>query len=118
MTRKNHAGNLPLVGAVFAGLAASLCCIVPLVLVMAGLGGAWMSVFSVMEPWRPLFLGMTAIFVVWGWYRLYLHRPTCEPGSACASPGRLHRQRLLFWGVTAVVGILVAFPWYAHLLYI
>lgn len=115
MVKNSRLGNLPLVGTVLAGLAASLCCIVPLVLVMAGLGGAWISIFSVMEPWRPLFLGLTAIFVAWGWYRLYRHPATCAPGEACAVPAGLHRQRLLFWMVTAVIAILVAFPWYAHL---
>lgn len=114
MAKNNRIEKLPLVGTVFAGLAASLCCIVPLVLVMAGLGGAWMSMFSAMEPWRPLFLGLTAIFVIWGWYRLYHHPANCESGEVCAVSSGLRRQRLLFWIVTVIIAILVAFPWYAH----
>lgn len=114
MVKNGRIENLPLVGTVLAGLAASLCCIVPLVLVMAGLGGAWMSVFSAMEPWRPLFLALTAVFVIWGWYRLYRHPTTCGPGETCTLPAGLRRQRLLFWMVTITIAILIAFPWYAH----
>jgi hypothetical protein len=33
--------SIPLIGGVLAAIAASLCCIGPLVLVMLGMGGAW-----------------------------------------------------------------------------
>lgn len=37
-----------------ATIAASLCCVGPLVLVILGIGGAWISNLRVLEPWRPL----------------------------------------------------------------
>ena len=36
-----------------AGIGASLCCVGPLVLVLAGVGGAWVSALSALEPFRP-----------------------------------------------------------------
>ena len=47
-----------------AAIAASLCCVGPLVLVMLGAGGAWVSNLRVLEPWRPLFIGLTVVFIV------------------------------------------------------
>ena len=29
----------------------------------AGIGGAWMSAFTALEPYRPIFIGVTAIFL-------------------------------------------------------
>ena len=34
----------------FAGILASACCVGPLVLVSLGLGGAWVSTLTVLEP--------------------------------------------------------------------
>ena len=37
----------------FAAVGASLCCVAPLVLVSLGLGGAWLSTLTQLEPYRP-----------------------------------------------------------------
>jgi mercuric ion transport protein len=46
-----------------------------------------------------------------------LARPACAPGSACANPHALKRQRLVFWIVTVLVLGLMAVPWFAPLFY-
>ncbi|MBT8398975.1 MAG: mercury transporter MerT, partial [Rhodothermia bacterium] len=45
-------------GAVSAALAATACCTVPLLLVSAGVGGAWMSGLTAMVEYRPLFIAL------------------------------------------------------------
>ena len=48
-------------GALFAGglaaILASTCCLGPLVLVALGFSGAWIGNLTVLEPYRPLFIG-------------------------------------------------------------
>lgn len=85
-----------------AGLLASSCCLVPLLLVSAGIGGAWMSRLTALSPYQPLFLGMAAATLGWGFWRSY--RRDCASGELCANPGRVRIARLFLWlGATAAL---------------
>src|SRR5258708_8328847 len=46
-----------LVGGV-AAILASTCCLGPLVLVALGLSGAWIGNLTLLEPYRPFFIGV------------------------------------------------------------
>ena len=112
-------GRWPLVGGVLAAIAASLCCIGPLVLVMLGIGGAWIANLSMLEPLRPYFLGVAAIFLFLAWKKIYRAPAVeaCTPGSLCALPQTNRVYRLLFWVVAILIGLAVAFPYIAPLFY-
>jgi len=98
-------------------IGASLCCVAPLVLVTMGIGGAWMSSLTKLEPMRPVFVTVTIALLVWAWHRLYRVPQKCEPGELCAVPQVRRRQRLIFWIVASALTLLLAFPWYAFLFY-
>jgi mercuric ion transport protein len=106
-------GNGPIVGGVLAAVGASVCCVLPLVLVSLGIGGAWMSMLTGLEPARPVFIALTLGFFGLGYYRLYRRPAACAPGQACAVPKVMHRQRALFWAAALVVLALIAIPWLA-----
>lgn len=110
---KSGSANAPLTGGVIAGLAASICCIGPLVLVALGLGGAAAGLIQFFTPLRDFFIGLALLFLGLAAYRLFYVPRVCAPGTACADPRTLRNQRLLFIGVVIVVAALVAFPWYA-----
>ena len=103
--------------AALAAIGASLCCFGPLVLVMLGIGGAWVSNLSKLEPLRPIFVATTLGLLAWAWHKLYRTPEVCEPGKLCADPKVRWRQRLIFWGVSIVLTLLLTFPWYASLFY-
>ena len=84
----------------FAAIGASLCCVGPLVLVTLGIGGAWISSLSKLEPLRPLFIVATLGLLAWAWHKLYRAPEVCEPGTSCADPKVRLRQRLIFWVVS------------------
>ncbi|MHB0985946.1 MAG: mercuric ion transporter MerT [Sulfuricella sp.] len=109
----------PLVGGVLAAIAASLCCIGPLVLVMLGIGGAWVANLSMLEPFRPYFLGAAVIFLFLAWKKIYRApaAEACTPGSLCALPQTNRVYRILFWIVAILIGLAVAFPYIAPLFY-
>jgi len=89
----------------------------PACIAAVGVSGAWIGSLTALEPYRPLFVGLTLLFLGLAFYRLYLARPACSPESACANPRALKRQRLAFWIVAAVVLGLIAVPWFAPLFY-
>lgn len=110
---KLGSANAPLTGGVIAGLAASICCIGPLVLVALGLGGAAAGLIAFFTPLRPAFIGLALLFLGFAAYRLFFVPKVCAPGTPCADPRTLRNQRWLFLGAVIVVAALVAFPWYA-----
>lgn len=104
-----------MLAAALASIGASLCCVAPLILLSLGIGGAWISYLTRMEPYRPLFVALTLGFLGWAFYRLYLQRPACTPGTPCADALVVRRQRLLFWLVGPLLLGLLAVPWLAPL---
>lgn len=98
-------------------IGASVCCVGPLVLLALGIGGTWVSSLTAMEPYRPIFIGLTLLFLGLAFRRLYLVPQVCAPGTPCAKPHTLQRQRLTFWIVTVLVAGLLAVPWLAPLFY-
>jgi mercuric ion transport protein len=87
------------------------------VLLALGVGGTWIANLTVLEPYRPLFVGLTLLFLGLAFHRLYLVPQVCRPGEACADARMAKHQRLTFW-ITAVPLLgLLAVPWLAPLFY-
>ena len=65
MVRKDLVASVNLKGSLLAGvlaaIGASVCCVGPLVLLALGVGGAWVSNLTALEPARPLFIAATFI---------------------------------------------------------
>lgn len=55
-------GNGTLIAGALAAVGASVCCVAPLVLLALGIGGAWISNLTALEPLRPVFIGLTLLF--------------------------------------------------------
>lgn len=100
-----------------AAAGASVCCVGPLALLALGIGGAWIGNLTAFEPYRPVFIGLTLLFLGLAFRKLYLVPPVCAPGTPCADPPTTHRQRLIFWPVAVLLLGLLAVPWFAPLFY-
>ncbi|MFZ1712165.1 MAG: mercuric transporter MerT family protein [Nitrosomonas sp.] len=96
--------KLPIIGGTIAAVGAGICCAGPLVLLMLGVSGSWISNLTLLEPYRPLFI--LAVFVLFGWAGWNVYRPIedCEPGSACAVP-QVRKQRQIIFLVTALIAL-------------
>lgn len=104
--------NLGLLAAVGAAIAASICCLGPLVLVSLGATGAWIGSLSAFEPYRPLFMVVTVGFLSFAFFRVYRTQPqACEPGSTCAKPTAKRVTKVSLWLVTILVIGLFASPY-------
>jgi mercuric ion transport protein len=109
-------GILSTSGALVCCVASTLCCVVPFVFALLGVSGVWLSSLTALEPYRPLFVGLTLVFLGMGFWRLYRPASMCRPGEACAVPSVRNRQRLILWLMAIPMLALLAFPWVAPLL--
>ena len=111
-TTNTNTTTTSVIGAGLAAIGASVCCVGPLVLLSLGIGGAWVSTLTAFTPYRWIFITITLGFLGWAFYKLYIVPRQCAPGEACAVPGVLRNQRIIFWVVTVLLTALIAFPWY------
>ena len=110
----NSNSNKPMFLAVLTAIGASACCIGPLLLLSLGIGGAWISNLTAMEPYSPYFTAVTLLILVAVFRQLYLIPQECEEGAICANPQVLKRQRIIFWIVSVMLIAMVTFPYYAE----
>jgi mercuric ion transport protein len=106
-----------LLAGVAAGVGASVCCVGPLVLLALGISGAWIGNLTALEPYRPIFIGLTLLFLGLAFRKLYLVPRACTPENTCAEPRVIRRQRLTFWTVAALLLCLLLVPVVVPLFY-
>ncbi|KRP87399.1 MULTISPECIES: mercuric ion transporter MerT [Pseudomonas] len=110
-------GRAPLVAGVLAAILASTCCLGPLVLIAVGFSGAWIGNLTVLEPYRPVFIGGALIALFFAYRRIFRPPQACKPGEACAVPQVRTTYKLLFWVVAALTLIALSFPYILPLFY-
>jgi len=101
-----------LIAAITAAVAASVCCIGPLVLVGLGISGAWISNLTAFEPYRPIFMTIAFIFLGFAFYKVY-KKPTaeeCKIGSYCANPKADKMNKSVLWSTTVLIVGMLIFP--------
>jgi len=105
------------IGGVLGALAASSCCIVPLVLFALGISGAWIGNLTALTPYQTIFIGVTLAFLATGYYLVY-RKPAvaCGEGEACAQPLPRRGVKSALWIATAFVLSAIAFPYVARML--
>lgn len=114
---KQRAAGLPMSGGVLAGIAGSVCCVGPLVLVSIGVGGGWVANLTALQPWSPVFVVLAAAAFGFAAYKLFYVPRVCAPGTACADPRTLRKQRIVFAITVPLVAALLSFPLYASWFY-
>lgn len=97
-------------GSILGAVAASTCCIVPLVLFSLGISGAWIGQLTALSPYQPIFLAITVGFLGYGYWLVYRKpKVTCSDNQACARPLPNRIVKSALWIATALV--LLAFAW-------
>jgi mercuric ion transport protein len=94
-----------------AGIA-SACCIGPVAFVLLG-AGTFGASLAVLEPYRPVLLGLTAVLLGGAFFVAYRSTADCD---TCSRASRL-RTRFAVWTAAAVAAALVTFPYYVGYLF-
>lgn len=89
---------------------ASVCCILPFVLVVLGLGGAWLASLHALYPFRWWFIGAAAVALFFAWRRLYRPQTDCAEGEVCAIPTVKRAYRVLFWFIAGLLALSAVAP--------
>ncbi len=97
-----HAQTLLAVGGVLGALAASSCCVAPLVLLALGISGAWIANLTQLAPYQPFFITAAAGCLGAGYWLVHrARRIACADGEVCSRrlPNRAVRTGLLLASV-------------------
>lgn len=110
--------NLKLVAAgLIAAIGASLCCITPILALVAGIGGV-ASAFAWLDPFRPYLIGLTSIVLAFAWFQKV--KASKKSADCACNDTQDHTsffQSSKFLAVTTILAIgLLSFPSYSHLL--
>lgn len=109
--------NHKLIGAgLLTAIAASLCCITPVLALFAGVSGL-ASTFSWLEPFRPYLIGLTILMLGFAWYqKLKLEKQIDCNCKTDDKPKFIESKRFLRI-VTIFAGLMLAFPLYSNIFY-
>ena len=105
-------------GGIIGAILASACCIVPLLLVTAGISGAWIGNLTALEPYKPYVAIVTFGLIGLGFWRVYFQpKPHCEPGSYCVRPESSIITKSALWIGALITLLAVTINWWAPLFY-
>lgn len=109
--------RLAAAGGILGALAASSCCIVPLVLFSVGISGAWIGNLTALAPYKPFFVTATVVVLGYGFYLVYWKpRRACADGVACVKPIPNRLVQTGLWVATVLVAAAFAFDYVAPVL--
>lgn len=97
-----------LTGGFLSALAASLCCIGPLVAAVTGAGSFIAAGWF--ERWRPVFLGVTVALLAFAWLLTWRARRIACADGTCATPRTSRWSLGILIFSTVVVGAVALFP--------
>lgn len=112
--KRNNAqlSSVGISGAVVSSILATVCCVFPFVMIVLGLGGAWLANLRIFEPFRPIFIISSFFFLGLSFYDLYI-KPgrQCKLGSLCEIPETKRMAKILLWITVFFVSALIITPY-------
>ncbi len=109
--------RLSALGGILGAIAASSCCIAPLVLFSLGISGAWIGNLTALAPYQPYFIAATLACLGYGYWLVYRReKMVCAEGAACARPLPNHIVNAGLILATIIVAGAIAFDLFAPLI--
>jgi len=100
----------------FAAVAASSCCIPPVIALIAGVGGS-ASALSWMEPFRPYLIGLAIVAIGYAWFNYLKPKNADDCGCEVDAKPKWFQTKGFLIGVTLFAAISIAFPYYSSIFY-
>lgn len=112
-----HARTAAAVGSLVGAVAASSCCMLPLVLFMLGVSGAWIGSLVRLAPYQPYFIAASIACLSCGYWLVYRWSLTgCAEDRGCGSPAAERLVKNVLVLATFLVVIAIAFDIFVPLL--
>ena len=100
---------------VLAALAASSCCIPPVIAAIAGVGGA-AGTLSWIEPLRPYLIGLAIVAIGYAWYSHLNPKNVDDCGCDIDKP-KWYQTKFFLIGITFFAAISITFPYYSRIFF-
>jgi len=97
-------------------VSASLCCIVPVLALIAGTTGLAAS-FTWLEPLRPYLIGFTILALGFAWYQQLNPKKDIDCDCETESKPKFIKSKLFLGLVTVFAAAMLAFPHYSEIFY-
>jgi copper chaperone CopZ len=97
-------------------ITASLCCITPVLALIAGTSGI-ASVFSWIEPFRPYLIVLTVLVLGFAWYQKLKPRKEIDCECETDEKPKFMQSKIFLGSVTVFAFIMLAFPYYSEIFY-
>jgi len=97
-------------------ITASLCCITPVLALIAGTSGI-ASAFSWIEPFRPYLIGLTVLVLGFAWYQKLKPRKEIDCECETDEKPKFMQSKIFLGSVTVFAFIMLAFPYYSEIFY-
>lgn len=104
------------IASLVAAIAASSCCLLPLVLFTLGMGGAWIGTLVRLAPLQPYFVAAASVSLGTGYWLVYRSRVACAPHGMCRAPIVDRIANIVLVLATVLVVLAVGFKFLAPLL--
>ena len=103
---------------ILTAMAASICCITPVLALIAGTSGI-ASTFSWVEPFRPYLISSTILVLVFAWYQKLRPKTQEEIDCTCEDDTKpsFWQSKSFLLMVTVFAGLMLAFPYYSNMFY-
>ena len=106
-----------LIGAgLLTAIIASLCCITPVLALIAGTSGI-ASTFSWIEPFRPYLIGLTVLVLVIAWYQKLKSKKKIDCECETDEKPKFMHSKTFLAIITVFSIIMLAFPYYSGIFY-
>jgi len=97
-------------------ITASLCCITPVLALIAGTSGI-ASTFSWIEPFRPYLIGLTILVLGFAWYQKLKHKKEIDCECETDEKPKFIQSKTFLGIVTVFAIVMLAFPYYSGIFY-
>lgn len=101
---------------IFTAISASLCCITPVLALLAGTSG-FASTFSWLDPFRPYLIGLTVLVLGFAWFQKLKPKKPIDCNCETTEKTPFIQTKTFLGIVTVFAGLMLAFPTYAHIFF-
>lgn len=115
MENKDKNSKKAVATGVLAAIAASSCCIPPVIAAIAGVGGASASL-SWMEPLRPYLIVIAIVAIGYAWYN-HLKPKKADDCSCEIEKPKFYQTKGFLIGITLFAAVSIAFPYYSGIFF-
>jgi mercuric ion transport protein len=105
--------NTFLSAGIFSAIAASLCCITPVLALIAG-SSSLASTFSWIEPLRPYLIGVTFAVLGFAWYQKLKPRPIDDCNCTVNEKLYFTQSKGFLVLITIFAALMITFPYYSQ----